>query len=242
MLKKRLDDRVNEKLREARVEVDRIVGQLKQKAEAAGSAPRLTTGDLGSLRSGARAALSTIGDRLEVPSDASAEPGELTAPPTIGQTVFVSTFGVEGIVRDVSGEQVDVEIRGKRMRVKLAALRSPAAARSTTSTGVTRSAGSSRSAPSIRSAATSSVGMPVATRELVLIGSTVDDAIARAEKFLDQALLADERRLRIVHGHGTGRLRDGLRTFFKAHPLVASVAPAPDNEGGSGATIVELKD
>jgi DNA mismatch repair protein MutS2 len=84
--------------------------------------------------------------------------------------------------------------------------------------------------------------MPIATRELVLIGSTVDDAIDRAEKFLDQALLADERRLRIVHGHGTGRLRDGLRAFFKAHPLVASVVPAPDNEGGGGATIVELKD
>ena len=69
-------------------------------------------------------------------------------------------------------------------------------------------------------------------REIVLVGSTVDDAITRVEKFLDDALLADERRLRVVHGHGTGRLRDAMRTFFKAHPLVASVAPAADNEGG----------
>ena len=76
----------------------------------------------------------------------------------------------------------------------------------------------------------------------MVIGSTVDEAIARAEKFLDQALLADERRLRVVHGHGTGRLRDALRTFFREHALVESVAPAPDNEGGGGATIVELKD
>jgi DNA mismatch repair protein MutS2 len=59
---------------------------------------------------------------------------------------------------------------------------------------------------------------------------------------LDDALMADERRLRIVHGHGTGRLRDALRTFVRQHPLVASVAPAADNEGGDGATIVELKD
>ena len=80
------------------------------------------------------------------------------------------------------------------------------------------------------------------TREIVLIGSTVDDAVARAEKFLDDALLADERRLRVVHGHGTGRLRDAMRTFFKQHPLVATVSPAADNEGGDGATIVELKD
>ena len=76
----------------------------------------------------------------------------------------------------------------------------------------------------------------------MLIGSTVDEALARVEKFLDDALLADERRLRIVHGHGTGRLRERCATFFRKHPLVASVAPAADNEGGDGATIVELKD
>ena len=62
------------------------------------------------------------------------------------------------------------------------------------------------------------------------------------EKALDDAIVADERRLRIVHGHGTGRLRDALRAFVRQHPLVASVAPAADNEGGDGATIVELKD
>jgi DNA mismatch repair protein MutS2 len=81
-----------------------------------------------------------------------------------------------------------------------------------------------------------------ASRELVLIGSTIDQAVDRAEKFLDAALLADEHRLRVVHGHGTGRLREGLRQFFRQHPLVATVTPAPDNEGGDGATIVELKD
>lgn len=80
------------------------------------------------------------------------------------------------------------------------------------------------------------------TREIVLIGSTVDDAVSRVEKFLDEALLNDSRRLRIVHGHGTGKLREAMRSFFRAHPLVASVAPAADNEGGDGATIVELKD
>jgi DNA mismatch repair protein MutS2 len=76
----------------------------------------------------------------------------------------------------------------------------------------------------------------------VVIGATVDEALARLEKFLDDALLADNRRLRIVHGHGTGRLRDAIRAFLKEHALVASVAAAPDNEGGQGATVIELKD
>jgi DNA mismatch repair protein MutS2 len=70
----------------------------------------------------------------------------------------------------------------------------------------------------------------------------VDQALDRAAKFVDDALVADARRLRIVHGHGTGKLRDALRAYFREHPLVASVAPAPDHEGGNGATVVELRD
>ncbi len=81
-----------------------------------------------------------------------------------------------------------------------------------------------------------------ATRDLVLVGATVDEALARAGKFLDDALLADEHRLRVVHGHGTGRLRDALTGYFREHPLVASVSVAPEREGGGAATIVELKE
>ena len=78
--------------------------------------------------------------------------------------------------------------------------------------------------------------------EIVVIGSTVDAAIDKIEKFVDDALLKDARTLRIVHGHGTGKLRDAVREFFRRHPLVAEVAQAPDNQGGGGATIVTLKD
>lgn len=85
-------------------------------------------------------------------------------------------------------------------------------------------------------------GLVTAVRELMIIGKTVDQATDEAEKFLDAALLTDARRLRIVHGHGTGRLREAMTRFFREHPLVATVEPAPDNEGGSGATIVELRE
>jgi DNA mismatch repair protein MutS2 len=82
----------------------------------------------------------------------------------------------------------------------------------------------------------------LASRDLVVVGCTVDEAVDRAEKFLDAALLADEHRLRVVHGHGTGRLREALTRFFREHPLVAGVTPASDREGGGAATIVELKE
>jgi DNA mismatch repair protein MutS2 len=78
--------------------------------------------------------------------------------------------------------------------------------------------------------------------ELNVIGNTVDDAIARLEKFLDESTVTDIHELRIVHGHGTGQLRRAIAAFLKEHPLVAKFESAPQNQGGGGATIVELKD
>jgi DNA mismatch repair protein MutS2 len=78
--------------------------------------------------------------------------------------------------------------------------------------------------------------------EINVIGCTVEQAVDRVAKFLDDTLVTDQREIRIVHGHGTGALRRGLETFLRDHPLVQKVAPAPPNQGGGGATVVELKD
>ena len=75
-----------------------------------------------------------------------------------------------------------------------------------------------------------------------MIGCTVEQAVDRVSKFLDDTLVTDMREIRIVHGHGTGNLRRGLEKFLKDHPLVLKAAPAPPNQGGGGATVVELKD
>jgi DNA mismatch repair protein MutS2 len=77
--------------------------------------------------------------------------------------------------------------------------------------------------------------------EINLIGRTVDEATEELEKYLDRAFLAGLPRVRIIHGHGAGILRRGVRDFLKSHPHVATVAEAPQNEGGQGATLVELR-
>ncbi|MGQ0733292.1 MAG: Smr/MutS family protein, partial [Acidobacteriota bacterium] len=71
---------------------------------------------------------------------------------------------------------------------------------------------------------------------------TVDEAVDRVSKFLDDTLVTDQMLVRIVHGYGTGQLRKGLAAFLKAHPLVAKSYGAPTDKGGGGVTIVELKD
>jgi DNA mismatch repair protein MutS2 len=77
--------------------------------------------------------------------------------------------------------------------------------------------------------------------EINVIGQTVDDASREVEKFVDRAFLAGLPRVRVVHGSGMGILRKALRQMLQRHPHVASVAEPPQNEGGGGATVVELR-
>ena len=77
--------------------------------------------------------------------------------------------------------------------------------------------------------------------EFNVIGNTAEEARERVDKFLDQAFLGGRSRLRIIHGHGKGILRKTLHEMFSHHPHVEKFYSAPPQEGGSGATIVELR-
>jgi len=81
-----------------------------------------------------------------------------------------------------------------------------------------------------------------APTEINVIGQNVDQATEVVEKFLDRAFLAGMPRVRIVHGSGMGILRKALRQYLQKHPHVANVTEPPQNEGGAGATVVELRE
>src|SRR4030095_3812891 len=170
---------------------DALVKEVEQRAQDRG--PALSTGEVGGLRAAARAALDSIASVIE-PIDAAAGSNRFDSPPEIGQTVFLAAFGAEGVVRGLSGKDVDVEVRGKRMRVPLSGLR-----RAKTDLG-DRFSGTKTAKTDPRDRFGASRGLTKSggsaggpTRELVLIGATVDDALDRLEKFLDDAVLNDER-------------------------------------------------
>jgi DNA mismatch repair protein MutS2 len=77
--------------------------------------------------------------------------------------------------------------------------------------------------------------------EINVIGRTVDDATREVERFVDRAFLAGLPRVRVVHGSGMGILRKALRQYLQTHPHVETVAEPPQNEGGAGATVVDLR-
>ena len=78
--------------------------------------------------------------------------------------------------------------------------------------------------------------------DLNVVGCTVADAIERTDRFLDRAIMAELRLVRVIHGHGTGQLRRALGEFLASHPLVARSTLASPGEGGGGVTVVELKE
>ena len=76
--------------------------------------------------------------------------------------------------------------------------------------------------------------------EIHLRRLTVDEALFRLDRYLNDAFVAGLTTVRVIHGKGTGTLRQAIREELKTHPLVKSFRWAEPREGGFGATIVEL--
>ena len=235
VFKKRLNERLDERLRQARREVDEVIDQLKEKSESIvekASLRVLNTGEAGAARAGARAEIDRIVEDLRHPSAPHAISGsdpEIARQPEIGSKVTVGGLGLEGVVMSIDGNRAEIDVRGKRIQAKVKELRVIGGP------------------PSKQAPAKVRVNVDLKPREGVLselnvIGMTVDQAVDRVSQFLDDTLVTDLHEVRIVHGHGTGQLRKGIQKFLKDHPLVQKYYAAPDNQGGGGATIVELKE
>ena len=77
--------------------------------------------------------------------------------------------------------------------------------------------------------------------EINILGQTVDEATVSVGRFIDQALLGGVNQVRIIHGKGTGALREGVHQYLRTLPHVAHFETAGYDEGGAGATNVVLK-
>ena len=92
-----------------------------------------------------------------------------------------------------------------------------------------------------KSSSTSHLKQKMISNEINVIGLNVDEAIYIIDKYLDDCFLTSLNTIRIVHGKGTGKLRQGIHTFLKKHPHVKSFRLGTFGEGEMGVTVVEFK-
>ena len=151
---------------------------------------------------------------------------------TVGSKVFVSTLGQNGVVlsKISKSKEVQVQIGLIKTNIPIKFLEKPKNMKNY----ITK--------PNTASSYGSSVSKTkTAHSEINVIGLTVDEAVPLVDKFLDDCFLAKLQTARIVHGKGTGKLRQGIHSFLKKNKRVKSYRIGTYGEGEMGVTIVELK-
>ena len=156
----------------------------------------------------------------------------------IGQVVYVTSLRSLGTVLSIKGNRVTVDINGLSATVKVNELQSTTREESNK---IQRD--NLKAQPKTRKkAGGSAVQRQKEVRtEINILGQTVDEAVVSVGRFIDQALLGGINQVRIIHGKGTGALREGVHQYLRTLPQVAHFETAGYDEGGAGATNVVLK-
>jgi len=232
----RENERWRNALRDARQQVRQIIQKLRDEATALTNKlaadhhehRKLSTGDTGTLKRKAFDELDAISTQFDEATPMQDSPSAFKSEPnglTVGSLVRIDNLQLNGTVTAIHDSTVEVQARGKRIHVEPDGLQAITKSGDSKLGGVTLDL-SSDDCPSL---------------ELNVVGCRVDEALSRVEKHVDQALLHEQQHLRIVHGHGTGQLRQAIRSFLEDHPLISKIEPINAKHGNSGVTIIELK-
>ena len=214
------EDRAEQKLRELALKAESGRRAVDAKKEAARMAVRLREQASEELRQ------SWVSHIAGAESDQPAIPKE----PEVGDRVRLKSFGGLGIVRGKTESWLEVEMGHLRAKVPR------------TEVAEVIPVESESKAPAVPKVSVRVEKIEEGSlSEINVIGERAEEARQRVDKFLDNAFLAQVSRVRVVHGSGKGILRRALAEMFAEHPQVEKFFPAPQEEGGAGATIVELK-
>lgn len=239
----KLDDQIDRHVRLANSQIDAVVEELRERASEMESKATervslgnkaLTTGDTGVLRAETRSRIQKSAFDAKLSSKATLSLNEEVISnklaqhqPEINSRVSVLSLGLNGYVRELNAMEASVEVNGKRLQVHLSDLRVSTNEKDQGKKGKITIQSLSADKP---------------TSELNVIGCNVDEALLRTEKYLDDSILGDLRQVRVVHGHGKGILRQSIANFLEKHPQVDGFEAARPEEGGTGVTIVQLKE
>lgn len=231
----RIDERRDNIIRKANEEAQEILREAKAFADE--SIRKFNKGlsgkDMEIERSNIRTRLNSVDNRLSLKKETSKNSKEIKASDLhLGDEVMVLSMGLKGTVATLPNAKGDftvqigilksqVNIKGVALIAEAPAGKKPAA-RKTSVTG--------------KFSKSSTI-----SAEINLIGKTTDEAIAVLDKYLDDAYLSHLSQVRVVHGKGTGALRQAVHSHLKRLQYVASYHLGAYGEGDAGVTIVEFK-
>jgi len=236
----KIEDERRDVLAKARAEGELEVAVLKQNMESLKSQLRKARQPLEALKE--------IEEKLEVMEEKTESPVERRmsniadqssivnrkSSIQLGERVTVSTLNADGVVTALGESDAEVQIGSLRVRARLSDLQRKS------SESVVSDQLSPKGTLSVTSRQTSTVSAKSPGLELNLRGRLVDEGLAELEHYLERAYSAGLLFVRIVHGKGTGKLRDAVRKALKESSYVASFEEPKDDEGGAGVTVAKM--
>jgi DNA mismatch repair protein MutS2 len=234
----KIEDERREVLAKARAEGELEVAVLKQNIEALKSQLKKAKQPLEAIKA-IEEKFEKIEEKIEAPVERKSEKLSVISDRSLklGERVTVSTLNAEGLLTALGESDAEVQIGSLRVRARLSDLVKKSGEQSSAGSDPLQ-AGSLRSqgqGPGSQVSSTKSPGL-----ELNLRGKLVDEGLDELEKYLEKAYSAGLLFVRIVHGKGTGRMREAVRNALKGNPYVTSFEEPKDNEGGAGVTIAKI--
>jgi DNA mismatch repair protein MutS2 len=233
----KIEDERREVLAKARAEGELEVAILKKNIEALKSRLKKAKQPLQALKE-IEEKVEAIEEKIEAPVErrqtADSRSSTVYRPLSLGERVTVNTLNADGIVTALGESDAEVQIGSLRVRARLADLVRKSSEQSLVSSNQTVDERPMTTVNS-SSSAVSSPGI-----ELNLRGKLVEDGLEELERYLEKAYSSGLLFVRIVHGKGTGKLREAVRNALKSSPYVASFEEPKDNEGGAGVTVAKM--
>ena len=233
-----LENRRREVLAQARAEGELEVAVLKENIEALKARLKKARQPLDALKTieqQVKAIQQTIEAPVERRSDAPADPTGRQYSFALGERVFLSQLNAEGVVTALTDSDAEIQIGTLHLRTPIGDLQrrqtpalpaAPVPKPATSPQAVSQPSAHGRQL---------SPGMEISLR-----GRLVEDGLEELDRYLEHAYGAGLPWVRIIHGKGTGRMREAVRAALKESPYVKSFEEARDNEGGAGVTIARL--
>ena len=237
----KIEDERREVLAKARAEGELEVAILKRNIDSLKSQLKKAKQPLEALKA-IEEKVEVIEEKVEAPverkSEQSSHKGTMSASSgralRLGERVTVSTLNADGVVTALGESDAEIQIGSLRVRARLVDLqRKGQEVESPDEKKETRK-------QNAESSARVSVGTKSPGLELNLRGKLVEDGLDELERYLERAFSAGLLFVRIVHGKGTGKMRDAVRNALKDSPYVVSFEEPKDNEGGAGVTVAKM--